>query len=91
MAIQKATMMSRVRGWLAFRLLRHGITIEVEVRHGAHRARHKQLWKGGLVRAEIPVSRPSHPSTQACINRFTGERAGTARACDTCNGKGFVE
>lgn len=79
----------RLRIWLVFKLLRGGIPIELEVRHSAHRARVRQIWSGQLVRAEIPVGRPSSKETQASIDAFTAVRA--HNYCQTCHGKGFVE
>lgn len=73
----------RFKAWLIFKLLKGGIAIECEVRHGAFRARIRQVWKGGLVRAEIPVQqkhgvtdtpfgRVSSQDAQALIDAFTG-------------------
>jgi hypothetical protein len=42
--------------WLVRRLLHFGIPVEIELRHGAHRARVVTLWRGQLLRAEIPIN-----------------------------------
>ena len=49
------TTTTRLRKWLGFKLL-YNVQVEIEVRHGAHRARVTTLWRGQLLRAEIPVN-----------------------------------
>jgi hypothetical protein len=79
----RSSLMARLRGWLAFQLLRRGIELQVEARHGAYRTRSKQLWKGGLVRVDIPLprrngvtdtpfGRVSSQTAKALIDSFTG-------------------
>lgn len=88
-----SSLMARLRCWLVFRLMRKGIELQVEVRHGAFRARHKEIWKGGLVRAEIPVQKPNGKvgdlttlDVKRMIHNATGERAHDF--CIECNGTG---
>lgn len=75
--------LARLRTSLAFWLLRRGIAIEIEARHGAFRTRSKQLWKGGLVRVDIPLQkkhgvtdtpfgRVSSADAKRLIDSFTG-------------------
>lgn len=81
--------LQRLRIWLAFKLIGGGLPIECEVRHGAHRARVRQIWNGQLVRAEIPVGRePVTKEARELVDSFTVARA--HNYCPTCNGKGFV-
>jgi hypothetical protein len=65
---KRSSLMARLRGWLAFQLLRRGIEIEIEARHGAFRTRSKQLWKGGLVRVDIPLQK-QHGVTDTPMGR----------------------
>lgn len=64
-------MMTTIRRWLAVKLqwlalwLTHGaLPVEVEARHGAHRARKLLMWTGDLLRIDIPVNqKPAGTST----------------------------
>lgn len=80
---KRSWFLARLRCWLVFQLMRRGIAMEVEARHGAFRTRHRELWKGGLVRVDIPLQRKngvtdtpfgrvSSQTAQALIDSFTG-------------------
>ncbi len=66
--------LARLRTRLAFWLLRKSIGIEVEARHGAFRTRHRELWKGGLVRVNIPLQK-KHGVTDAPFGRLSSTEA----------------
>lgn len=70
----KHSLLTRLRGWLVFRLLRWNVVIEVEARHGAFRHRHRQLWTGGLVRVDIPLQR-KNGVTDTPMGRVSSEEA----------------
>lgn len=68
LATRITTTTTRLRKWLGFKLL-YSVPVEIEVRHGAHRARVKTLWRGQLLRAEIPINtRPAGTSAPAPLN-----------------------
>lgn len=70
----KITRWSRLKSWLVFKLLKGGIPIEIEARHGAFRTRKKELWKGGLVRVDIPLQQ-KHGVTDTPFGRVSSEDA----------------
>lgn len=84
-------MIARLKKWLLERrrvramrtFTEFGLVLQVEARHGAFRTRHKQLWKGELVRVDIPLQkkhgvidspmgRISSEEGQKLIDAFTG-------------------
>lgn len=91
----KITRWSWFKSWLVFNLLKGGIPIEVEARHGAFRARHRELWMGGLVRVDIPLQR-QHGVTSSPLGEISDPQALIDSAtvvrghdyCKACNGTG---